>query len=259
MARFFVKTDSIVYDETDNPLSVEITGSDVRHIKDVLRMNIGDTFFACDSIGNEFLCRISRITSDKVEADIENAARNCCEPRIIVILCQGVAKGDKMDFIIQKTVELGINKIVPVMTEHTVVRYENHKDAEKKQIRWQRIAEEASKQCGRGVVPEVLVPTGLREALLDCIDESTLLIMPYENETETTLKQVLKENENKLADGGQIKKIAVFIGPEGGISSKEAEFAKQLGFRAVTLGKRILRTETAGLSVVAAIRYEIGD
>ena len=264
MARFFVLSENIMYDENDGKaLSVRICGSDVRHIKDVLRMKKGDSISVCDSHGNEYKCCISVFETDYIEASVEYAARCVSEPRILVTLYQGVAKGEKMDMIVQKNVELGINRIVPVLTEHTVVRYSSQKDAEKKQIRWQRISEEAAKQCGRGIVPEVAVPMNFKEAISDAFAHAdgadTLYIMPYENETDITLKQIMSENLQRLSDSGDIKKICIFIGPEGGISRKEAVYAIENGFKSVTLGKRILRTETAGIAVVASVRYEIGD
>ena len=137
------------------------------------------------------------------------------------------------------------------------------KDAQKKQIRWQKISEEASKQCGRGAVPVVHMPEKFSIVVDRLVSENdssdTLFIMPYENETDRTLKSVLKEYSAGLEPGGNIKRICVFIGPEGGFSKKETEYAISKGFITVTLGKRILRTETAGIATIAAIRYEIGD
>ncbi|MBQ8164521.1 MAG: 16S rRNA (uracil(1498)-N(3))-methyltransferase [Clostridia bacterium] len=263
MARFFISSDNIKFDESGCANRIYITGTDVRHIKDVLRMSTGDKIIACDSHGNEYVCCISHICAEYIETSIESAA--CCssEPRIVIVLCQGIAKGEKMDFIIQKNVELGLNKIIPVITEHTVVKFASEKDASKKQVRWQRISEEASKQCGRGIIPPVEVPMAFKEVIDTITSDSesagTLYIMPYENETERTLKSVLKERESDLAVGGKINRIYLFIGPEGGISRKETEYAVSKGFIPVTLGKRILRTETAGIATIAAIRYEIGD
>lgn len=263
MARFFISSENIIYDKDGNAVSVCIKGTDVRHIKDVLRMSIGDRVTLCDSHGNEYLCDITHITADCVETSVKSAARCDSEPRIVVLLCQGIAKGEKMDFIIQKNVELGLNELIPVLTEHTVVKFANEKDAQKKQMRWQKISEEASKQCGRGVVPKVDMPEKFNAVVDRLIAENsssdTLFIMPYENETDRTLKSVLKEYSVGLAADGNIRKICVFIGPEGGFSKKETEYAISKGFITVTLGKRILRTETAGIATIAAIRYEIGD
>ncbi|MBE7064258.1 MAG: 16S rRNA (uracil(1498)-N(3))-methyltransferase [Ruminococcaceae bacterium] len=263
MARFFVSSDHIEYDDAGCAKNVLIKGTDVRHIKDVLRMSVGDTVTLCDSCGNEYVCSISDICNDFITTSVISAARCGSEPRIAIVLCQGIAKGEKMDFIIQKNVELGLNEIIPVLTEHTVVKFANAKDAEKKQIRWQRISEEAAKQCGRGVVPIVGMPDSYKNVIdritSDDDTSTTLYIMPYENETDRTLKTVLYENKDFLNEGGSIKRICVFIGPEGGFSKKETEYAVSKGFTTVTLGKRILRTETAGMATVAAIRYEIGD
>jgi len=263
MARFFVSSENIKYDEDGCAVSVCITGTDVRHIKDVLRMTVGEDITLCDSRGNEYQCSIANINNDSIETSVKSAARCSSEPRVVIRLCQGIAKGEKMDFIIQKNVELGLNELIPVITEHTVVKFANDKDAVKKQTRWQRISEEASKQCGRGMIPKVHVPIGFKAAVdrltADGDAGDTLFMMPYENETDRTLKSVLKSFESDLQDGGKIKRICIFIGPEGGFSKKETEYAVSKGFLTVTLGKRILRTETAGMATVAAIRYEIGD
>lgn len=263
MARFFVSSDHIEYDDAGCAKNVLIKGTDVRHIKDVLRMNVGDTVTLCDSRGNEYVCSIDDICNDFITTSVISAARCASEPRIAIVLCQGVAKGEKMDFIIQKNVELGLNEIIPVLTEHTVVKFANAKDAEKKQTRWQRISEEAAKQCGRGVVPVVDMPDAFKNVVdhitSDEESKETLYIMPYENETENTLKKVLYDNKTALDEGGSLKRICLFIGPEGGFSKKETEYAISKGFTTVTLGKRILRTETAGMATIAAIRYEIGD
>lgn len=227
-----------------------ITGSDVSHLKTVLRASVGDELTLCDTGGVAYQCTVAEILRDRVVCEIKSSEFCPSEPRVPVILLQGIPKGDKMEFIIQKCVELGVNGIIPVITERTVVKFDTKQDADKKVARWQKIAAEASKQCGRNVIPFIGEVVKLKDVFKETGDG--LRIIPYENEHETTLKQLLKEN--LPAD-----KIYVFIGPEGGFSLQEAETCVKEGFRPVTLGKRILRTETAGMAALAAIRYEIGD
>ena len=258
MSRFFVPSNNIQY-EGDTPVSIDIVGTDVNHIKNVLRKSEGENILLCDSKGVEYMCVISEITQERIAAKVIAVNDVSSEPSVPVFLLQGVPKGDKMELIVQKCVELGISGIVPVVTEHTVVKFGSTADREKKQVRWQRISLEAAKQCGRGVVPPVFVPADFDAALTlaeqgmlkDC-----LKIVPYENEQDVSLRDVLTEKKAELSC---YKGICIFIGPEGGFSKKEIVRAVDAGFITVSLGKRILRTETAGLATVAAIRYEFGD
>ena len=227
-----------------------ITGTDVNHLRTVLRAAVGEELTLCDTAGVVYSCRISGIAKDRIDCEITGSEKCPSEPAVPVILLQGVPKGEKMEFIIQKCVELGISGIVPVMTERTVVRFDTKQDAEKKVARWQKIAAEASKQSGRGIVPFIGNVVKFKDVFRET--DGGLRIIPYENEHDRTLKALLRE---KLpAD-----KIYVFIGPEGGFSMQEVEACVEEGFTPVTLGNRILRTETAGMATLAAIRYEIGD
>lgn len=244
--RFFVPDSNI---DRENAKAF-ITGSDVSHLRTVLRAEIGDSLTLCDTAGTVYSCTITEISKDRITCGIGGSEDCPSEPRVPVILLQGVPKGEKMEFIIQKCVELGINGIIPVVTERTVVKFETKQDAAKKVARWQKIAAEASKQSGRGIVPFIGDVVKFRDAFRDI--GGGLKIIPYENEHETTLKSLLKE-------GLPADKIYVFIGPEGGFSMQEIETAEEEGFAPVTLGNRILRTETAGMAALAAIRYEIGD
>lgn len=253
MGRFFISARQA---EQAKQGMIEIEGSDVRHIGQVLRLQAGDAVTLCDTAGLEYVCEIQRITADRVYAAVKDTLRCETEPEIAVRLYQGIPKGEKMDWLIQKCVELGVTEIIPVLTERTVVKLRGPEDCERKQVRWQRIAAEAAKQCGRGRIPEILFPMPFRAAIRQAPEG--LRLMPYENETERTLKQVLRHPDSLQAMKLQ-KSISVFIGPEGGIAGAEAESAFSAGFIPVSLGKRILRTETAGLAVLAAIRYEFGD
>lgn len=268
MPRFFVPSDNIRY-EGDKATAAEITGTDVNHIKNVLRAGIGKCILLCDSRGNEYTCIISDISQDRIVADVTEIRKACAEPVVPVLLLQGVPKGDKMDFIVQKGVELGAKAFLPVSAERTVVRLGSDADREKKRTRWQRISLEAAKQCGRGTVPEVLLPTAFREALVLSKAppyDKYLKLIPYENESDVSVKDVLQNSKSKFIGFGDecepdsaYTGICVFIGPEGGFSREEVALAASAGFIPVTLGKRILRTETAGLTVMASIRYEFDD
>jgi len=227
---------------------VEILGDDVKHISKVLRLKEGDQISVCDKEKTDYLCCITFISKDRVTAEIMNTQANGNESNIEVVLYQGLPKGDKMDLIIQKSVELGAVKIVPVVMKRTVMKL-NNPDA--KIQRWQRIADEASKQCMRGVLSEVGVPVTFEE-MLNLLEENALNILPYENETSTKLKAVLEK-------GKTCKRINIIIGPEGGFDEEEISAATQNGINTVTLGPRIMRCETAPLAAISAVMYELGD
>lgn len=219
-------------------------------MRDVLRMARGDTFVACDSTGTEYSCELEAFLDGNAIGHVLAQRAGETEPLVPVTLLQGIPKGDKMELIIQKNIELGVNRIIPVMMERSVVRFKDDKDKDKKTERWNRIAMEAAKQCGRLKIPQVLRPMGLKEALRQ-LEPGDLKIVPYENEQELRLKALLQ--------GSRITSVSFLIGPEGGIAEAELELLKEADFTSVSLGKRILRTETAGFAVMSAIRYELGD
>lgn len=231
-----------------------LTGSDVNHIINVLRMGVGDTILLSATSGEEFECEIAEIGNQSVACTVLRTAMNCTEPTVQVTLLQGIPKGEKMELIIQKSVELGVARIVPVQMERTVVKFHTTQDALKKQARWQKISDEASKQCGRGFCPEIAQVQTLQQALLE-VPSGTLALVAYENETVFSLKRRVQE----AIALGSVHHITVLIGPEGGIAPAEYESACGAGFLSVSLGKRILRTETAGICVLSALRYEFED
>lgn len=245
MSRFFVEPDQISHDGF-----ITITGSDVKHMRDVLRMARGDTFLACDSTGTEYNCELEAFLDGNAIGHILAQRAGETEPLVPVTLLQGIPKGDKMELIIQKNIELGVNVIIPVMMERSVVRFQDDRDREKKTERWNRIAMEASKQCGRLKVPQVLRPMLLKEAL-QRLDPGGLRLVPYENEQDLRLKSVLRDKK--------FSSLSFLIGPEGGIAESELETLRNADFISVSLGKRILRTETAGFAVMSAVRYELED
>lgn len=244
MPRFFVEQSNIYSN------IINITGEDVNHIKKVLRLKCGDYITLCDGNGNDYLVEIEKFEAECVRTGIIRSEKSTTEPPIEVTLFQGLPKSDKMDFIIQKGVELGVGRIVPVITGRTVVRIENRQDAEKKSARWQRISLEAAKQCNRGVVPKVEIPQEYEKALT-AAQSADLSVILYEKETKQGLRECIKKND--------IKKISVIIGPEGGFMEDEIERAGFYGIKPVTLGPRILRTETAGIAVLSILMYELGD
>lgn len=250
MRRFFI--DKKQAERAERFGTVEITGSDVNHIVNVLRMRTGDSILFSATDGREFEAQITKTGPGEVTAEVKAIRLNATEPDVSVILIQGIPKGDKMELIIQKSVELGVCGILPVITEHTVVKL-SPEDAARKRIRWQRIAEEAAKQCGRGAVPEIFEPEVFRKAVAQRPD-GELKILAYENEENNTLKKVLER-----AGGSYRGPVSLLIGPEGGFSAEEADLAAKCGFEPVSLGKRILRTETAGIAALAGIRYFFED
>ncbi len=222
----------------------------MNHIRKVLRLRCGDSITVCDGESRDYTVQIQAVESDRVVTEITGVKPNGSEPPIGVALFQGIPKSDKMDFIIQKSVELGIDTIVPVSTERTVVRIDNRKDAEAKTVRWQRIALEAAKQCNRGRIPRVLPPMGFRNAL-ELSSGYDLGLIPYEKEAGNRLENYLHKDH--------LKSICVFIGPEGGYSEAEIDQAISAGIIPVSLGPRILRTETAGIMVLSILMYTLGD
>lgn len=230
MHRLFVPKDKI-------PL---ITGSDVHHIKDVLRMKVGDQLELLDGTGEIYKSKIVEIKKDKIICGIlEHRAQNS-ELRTQVAIAQGLPKAKKMDFIIQKCAELGANKIIPMLTERSVAKGE-------KLDRWRKIAKEAAEQSGRAIIPEISALTSFEE-VLKMRNQFDLALIPWELEREMTLKSSLVHRPSS---------ILVLIGPEGGFSSQEIKLAKKAGFISVSLGKRILRSETAGMAILSAITYEL--
>jgi 16S rRNA (uracil1498-N3)-methyltransferase len=262
MSRFFVNKSAV---DLKNG-AVTITGEDVKHIGSVLRAAPGDLLELSDGAGTDYDVVVEQISKDSILTKIMGSRPNSTEPPIDVTLFQGIPKADKMDYIIQKCIEIGVKRIIPVMTARTVVRFANKKDADSKVMRWSRIALEAAKQCDRGIVPEIGDPISFDAAVKQAADYD-LKLLPYEEESRGSLRRQLKDFSTGHAalpgndEAGACRKstVAVFIGPEGGFSPTEAEKAVQGGFASVTLGPRILRTETAGLAAAAIIMYELGD
>lgn len=238
MPKFFTKPDSIFQN------NIKITGEDVSHISKVLRMSKGDSIIVCDGSGNDYDAQITSISKTEVTAEIIRKYQCTAEPELKITLFQALPKQGKMEYIIQKNVELGITEFVPVYTKRCIAKPTN------KTERWQKIAESAAKQSGRGIIPKVF-PTVSFEQAIDLMSKSDLAIMPYECEEKVHLKSLLTSKN--------AKSISIFIGPEGGFDISEIKYATDNGIKTVTLGKRILRTETASLAVLPIILYEFGE
>ncbi|MBE6034016.1 RsmE family RNA methyltransferase [Aminipila sp.] len=243
MSRFFITSENV------GERSIKITDKqDIQHIVKVLRLREGDKIDISDSVKWEYETEISLIDKDFVEAVILDKQKFTNEPFTKVTLFQGIPKQGKMELIIQKTVELGIYEVIPVFTERTVVS-DNGKFS-KKIERWQKIADEAVKQCKRGIIPKVCDAVVFQN-MLSRLEGFDLVLFPYENEDDKTMKDALRGLNAKP------ESVAVIIGPEGGFSDKEADALKSLKAECVTLGKTTLRTETAGMTALAMIMYEL--
>lgn len=230
---------------------IVITGSDVNHIKNVLRMKKGEHILISDGTDREYECEISGFIEDTVEVKILDVFGSFAELPTKITLFQGLPKSDKMEWIIQKAVELGVYEVVPVVTKRAVVKLDAKK-AKKKVARWNAIALSAAKQAKRGRIPEVKPVMSLKEAYeySKTFDAS---IIPYEDAKGMNhSREVLHSLKGK-------KQIGIFIGPEGGFEVSEVELAKELGIVPVTLGRRILRTETAGMAVLSILMFEMEE
>ena len=241
MSKFFIPRENI----KENTLIID--GEDVNHITKVLRHSIGDEITCCDGLGNDYVAKITDFDKKEISCEVISKTKAETEPNIKVILIQGVPKAAKMDYIIQKTTELGISEIYPCEMSRCVAKIENPKKIE----RWQKISKEAAKQSGRGVVPLVHGAINVATAI-EILKEADVSFVPYECDEGNSLRPVLVE-------ANEPKTVAFMIGPEGGFDKNEIDEIIKNGIHTVSLGKRILRTETAGEAVLSMVMYEIGD
>ncbi len=254
-ARFFVQPEQIAGD------TAVIQGEELVHLAAVLRLVPGDQVVVCDGIGMEYHGVVEEVRPEAASVRIHNRVAGAGEPQVKITLVQGLPKGDKMDFVVQKGTEVGIAEFIPVITERTVVQLTDAK-ARRRVERWQRIAKEAAKQCRRAVIPKVREPLLWRE----CIDQyredggGRIGLIPWEEiaGTGTGLKDVLISIQGRV-DAGEVDNIWLFIGPEGGFSEGEVQQAAAAGAYTVSLGPRILRTETAGAVTAAVVLYHLGE
>lgn len=240
MPRFFIDK-ALICDGT-----VTLTGDDAHHISRSLRMKPGEELTLCDGEGYDYICRIESLSDKSVVCSVA-AVRPCSsEAPYRATVFQALVKGDRFDTVIQKSVEYGAYRIVPLITKRCTVKLERS-DYAKKRARWQKIAEEAAKQCGRGIVPQVSEPVSFNE-MLRALSESNLPLFCYENATYDIREAVTK-------NGVCPENAAIVIGPEGGFDPDEAAEVTASGAMPVSLGKRILRTESAAPFVLACLSY----
>ena len=242
MYQFFVE------DAQVSERDVVIEGSDVNHIKNVLRMKCGEKIRISSASGRNFYCEIAELSGEMVRADIVEELEEDTELPNKIYLFQGLPKSDKMEFIVQKAVELGVHEIIPVSMKNCVVKLDEKKAASKVN-RWQEIAKSAAKQSKRSLIPSVSMPLSYKLAV-ERAKELDIVLVPYENERGM---QATREVIAAIEPG---QSIGIFIGPEGGFDSSEIEFVRE-DAHLISLGNRILRTETAGLATLAMLIYQL--
>lgn len=249
MYRFFVTPEQV------NGNQILITGEDVNHIKNVLRMKPGEQVRISDGESMEYFCQVKSLEEAQVVLAVERSESFTTELPARIILYQGLPKGDKMELIIQKAVELGVHQIVPVSMKRCIMKLDEKKAANKVK-RWNAIAESAAKQSKRSVVPEVTMPVTMQQVMRES-DQIDWKLFPYESENGMegirSLMTALKAAV--VADPESCPCIGILIGPEGGFDSGEVEKAVEHGWESISLGSRILRTETAGMATLAMLTY----
>ena len=243
MHHFFVTPEQVKEEQ------IWIRGLDVNHIKNVLRMKIGEELHISDGNNKKYLCEISTISSETVCVLIKEELVSNTELPSRIYLFQGLPKSDKMELIVQKAVELGVYEIIPVATKRAVVKLDDKKAA-KKVERWNSISEGGAKQSGRNVIPEVKQVMSYKEAM-QYAKELDVVLIPYE------LAEGMDETRQVIETIRPGQSVGIFIGPEGGFETAEVEYALEQGAKAITLGKRILRTETAGLTTLSILMYHL--
>ncbi len=284
MHRFFVD-DNAIEGEV-----VKVTGSDFNHISHSLRMQVSDQFIVNNGDGLDYIVEIEAISEEMIIAKIISSEKNRNEPSLSVTLAQAIPKKSNMDLIVQKCTEIGIKKIIPINTKRTIVKLTGKK-LQKRRDRWQKIAEEAAKQSRRGIIPIIDELINFKD-LKSVFDDYDMILIPWEDEEKLALKELWKskynekqdeidkeENEKNRKDNNQnlykdkqmsnellndveklgIENVLVIIGPEGGFTTDEVEFVQKNGGHAITLGPRILRTETAGFVALTALLYQADE
>ena len=249
MPKFFIKTENLKENK-----EIWITGSDVNHIKNVLRKKIDDKINICNSdTQKNYECVIKNIEENKIVCKILDEVKSLAESNLNITIFQGLPKSDKMELIIQKATELGVKTIVPVITKRTVIKLKD-KDKQNKVDRWRKIAEVAAKQSGRDIIPTIENIINIADIKFDKFDKIFVL---YENEEKISIKDEIEQLKN---DNKEELNIGIVIGPEGGFAESEIEQLRlNQNVSVVTLGKRILRTETVALVVSGILMYELGD
>ena len=245
MPKFFIRNNQVKGEYID------ITGDDVNHIKNVLRLKIDDCIQVCNSdTGNNYKAQIVSVEKSNIKCSIIENLNSTVEYNVYINILQGLPKADKMELIIQKCTELGVQEITPVNMERSIVKL-NPKDETKKIQRWQKIAEVAAKQSGRDKITQINNIVKFKD-IFNVLKDYDAFLVAYEKEKENTLKKELIKLKEVSSP-----KVAVLIGPEGGIDDEEIKILKTNNTKIITLGKRILRTETAPLAISSIIQYEL--
>jgi 16S rRNA (uracil1498-N3)-methyltransferase len=247
MERFYAEPEAFGQGEA------KITGGEFQHLKKVLRLMPGDRAEVFDGAGRGFIGRLISVGETEAIFSLDEPVTQKRDSSLNVCLAQGIPKGEKMEWVVQKATELGVAAILPLELSRCVVRLENDKKRRERRSRWQKVAREAARQCGRLTAPEVMAPMDLA-AFLRQIRPPELLLIPWEEGG-----QALGAFFQEAGPSWQKEKIYMMIGPEGGMSEKEVEQGRRAGGRVLTLGPRILRTETAGLMLLSVLQYQWGD
>lgn len=242
MTRFFVPPEDLRKD------FLVLTGENAQHAK-VLRLRCGESVLVCDGQGKENICTVSDISPDQISLVVQKRLESESEPCVDVSVYMAFPKGDKLEQVIQKATELGAYEIVAFPSARCVSR-PDEKSLKKKQERWQKIAASAAEQSGRGRIPQIITLSSYQETLQRA-GQADLALLFYENERSTTLKMALSQ--------GNYRSVSLLTGPEGGLETSEVEQALCAGLRVCTLGKRILRCETAPLCALSAVMYHAGE
>jgi 16S rRNA (uracil1498-N3)-methyltransferase len=238
LPKFFVSPKDIASD------AIRITGEDCTHIRKVLRQKEGDRLTVSDGCGRDYICEITAVKKEEIITRIIASSPSVSEPAVRCGLFMALPKGEKMEYIIQKSVELGVSSIVPVACGRCVVRL-SPVEGKKKQDRWQRIAEAAAKQCGRGIIPQVTEPVSFEQALF-MMESYQNRAVCYEGEKQFSISAYLRED---------MAELAFLVGPEGGFDADEIALCQKKGVSCISLGRRILRAETAPLFVLSVFLY----
>lgn len=235
-----------------NENTLEIQGEEALHISGVLRMKPGEEITVGDGDMTDYICSIAEVKKSRVLCDIIEKRKNENEPALKITLFQAMPKGDKFETVIQKCIEIGVTEIIPIDTKNSMVKMSRIRDKEDKKLaRWNKIALSAAKQCGRGIIPVVKSPMTFEAAAILAKESFDSVIIPYECERKRSIKDFAKDFKGES--------LGIFIGSEGGFDKEEIDIALAEGIVPVTLGRRILRTETAGLVTSVIMLYETGD
>jgi 16S rRNA (uracil1498-N3)-methyltransferase len=252
MHRFFI--DDAGWRNSLSDTTVSLDAKLAHQIRDVLHIRVGEQLVLFDAHGQEYICTLTSSNRSSVELQIDEQYAGQPESKVHIILYQGLLKSARFEMILEKGTELGVSTFVPTLCQRSMAGLSEA--GTKKVERWQRIIQEATEQCGRTRVPE-LAPIRTLQAALDELPIDALAIMPWEEEQARSLREILHSSRQQLPTGDTPITIAVFIGPEGGLTIEEVASARQQGVRIATLGPRILRAETAALATVASIMYEM--